>query len=310
MDKCSYFIDNKALFGSFPSQAVINEFENIGVKYFVDLTSNIEEKLCPYKTKFTYISFPIPDRRIPVSWSSFAIFIVRLCDIISNLNVNEKIYIHCRGGHGRSGIVVASILCYLFKLSPEESLEKTRHYHGLRETMRDKWRRIGSPQTKSQKIFIQKFFSEFCIHGMQRKGCVYEFSNYAPIQVTIPDLGTFKYAEAAFQAFKNPLCKEYVSKQIASKTPAVSKTLGRCTDLRADWYEKRDQIMFKILIYKFNQHPYLKEKLLNTGFRSFIDKTNFDYYWGYVHGNGKNVFGNLLEKVRLHFYREYISLPI
>ena len=195
----------------------------------------------------------------------------------------------------------------MYNLSPEESLEKTRHYHGLRKTMREKWRRIGSPQTKSQKIFIQKFFSEFHIHGMQKQGGSYEFSNYAPISVLIPDLGSFPSVEAAFQAFKNPLCKEYVHKQMNARTPAISKTLGRMTQLRDDWYEKRDQIMFKILIYKFNQNPILKDKLLSTGFRPFIDKTNFDYYWGFASGNGKNMFGILLGKVRLYFYKEQVA---
>ena len=32
---------------------------------------------------------------------------------------NEKIYIHCKGGHGRAGLVVSCILCYTCRLSSE-----------------------------------------------------------------------------------------------------------------------------------------------------------------------------------------------
>ena len=44
MDYCSYFIKDKAIFGSFPTQESVYELENEGVKYFVDLTDNDKEK--------------------------------------------------------------------------------------------------------------------------------------------------------------------------------------------------------------------------------------------------------------------------
>ena len=44
MDTCSYFIENKCLFGCYPnSEDVYNELVNCGVKYFVDLTTNKEK---------------------------------------------------------------------------------------------------------------------------------------------------------------------------------------------------------------------------------------------------------------------------
>ena len=38
MENYSYFIENKALFGSYPSQETIEILEKEGVRYFVDLT--------------------------------------------------------------------------------------------------------------------------------------------------------------------------------------------------------------------------------------------------------------------------------
>ena len=45
MNKCSFFIKNKALFGSYPNPEQVNELQSIGVKYFVNLTLPLENLL-------------------------------------------------------------------------------------------------------------------------------------------------------------------------------------------------------------------------------------------------------------------------
>ena len=37
MNNSSFFIKDRALFGSFPSQDSVSELETLGVRYFVDL---------------------------------------------------------------------------------------------------------------------------------------------------------------------------------------------------------------------------------------------------------------------------------
>jgi len=74
------------------------------------------------------------------------------------LTNNEKIYIHCRGGHGRAGLVVACILSSICKISAIEAIKQTNEFHNNRKIMKIRWRKLGSPQTKKQKDFI----SEFC----------------------------------------------------------------------------------------------------------------------------------------------------
>jgi hypothetical protein len=158
MDRASYFIDNKALFGSYPTQESVIELENMGVKYFLNLTRYGEKGIFPYRTKYHYENYPIYDRSFPYNKISFSKLIIKYSKIIKELRENDKVYIHCRGGHGRSGIVVACILTYLYKINPQQAMEKTSFYHSKRKIMSEKWRSIGSPQVRVQKNFVSTLF--------------------------------------------------------------------------------------------------------------------------------------------------------
>jgi protein-tyrosine phosphatase len=157
MDTSSYFIQGKALFGGFPSQEKVEELEALGVRYFVNLTQSHERLITPYHTKYTQINFPIPDRDIPTNMERFKEFIAEVATIIFNLDKTERLYLHCKAGHGRSGVAVASLLCHIFNLSATDALRYTTLYHSQRPVMREKWRAIGSPQTKKQKDFVHAF---------------------------------------------------------------------------------------------------------------------------------------------------------
>ena len=178
MERSSEFIENKALFGSYPSQLDVDYFESINVRYYIDLTFENESKIVPYITKHTYIRYPIEDRKVPTNFKSFAMFIVKICSIITNLQ-NEKIYLHCRGGHGRSGIVVSCILSYLFKMSPVEAMEKTNFFHNNRKEMKEKWRRIGSPQSFLQKQFVINCFEPFFMDKSVIYDCIHSSFDYS-----------------------------------------------------------------------------------------------------------------------------------
>ena len=55
MELTSEFIKNKAYFGGYPTQEQVNAYEDIGFRYFVDLTQDGEKRITPYKTKYNYI---------------------------------------------------------------------------------------------------------------------------------------------------------------------------------------------------------------------------------------------------------------
>ena len=143
MERTSEFVKNKALFGGYPIQEQVDLFESLGVRYFVDLTCDGEKKITPYKTEYTYIRYSIPDRRVPTNWRSFSQFIIKIGNIIKGLSDGNKLYLHCKGGHGRSGVVVACLLCYLYNMAPPEALSMTTKYHSCRKEMREKWRKMG-----------------------------------------------------------------------------------------------------------------------------------------------------------------------
>ena len=88
MNNCSFFIKDKALFGSSPSQKSVEELEENGVKYFIDLTTPEEKeqnKVKFYITKYNYINYPIIDRHIPTDWRNYASFIIKICKIIKKI---------------------------------------------------------------------------------------------------------------------------------------------------------------------------------------------------------------------------------
>ena len=274
MDRSSYFIKDKALFGSFPTQDSVNELENEGVRYFINLTFNDESKITPYTTKYTAISYPIIDRYVPTDWQSYAKFIIKVSYIIRNLKMEDRVYIHCKAGHGRSGVVVASLLCYMFRLSPVESLEQTTKFHSIRSVMRDKWRKLGSPQTYRQKSFIHKFFNILYFCRANRIGNTAGFSSFTAHPVVINGFGSFPTAEAAIQAYKNPSDKEYVKKQELSKNPHFSALLGNQINLRTDWIKISEEIIYIVTEAKFMQNPDLKDNLIYTGLRPIVHSIN------------------------------------
>ena len=86
MDYCSYFIPNKALFGSYPTTDRAKELENNGVTQYVDLTMSNEVKES-YETDKSIIYFPIIDRKIPFNVYTFCKFIIKIGTFIYNSNI-------------------------------------------------------------------------------------------------------------------------------------------------------------------------------------------------------------------------------
>jgi predicted NAD-dependent protein-ADP-ribosyltransferase YbiA (DUF1768 family) len=294
MERSSQFVTNKALFGSYPSQENVNLFESMGVRYFVDLTCKGEKRITPYTTKYKYLYYPIQDRRVPTNWRSFARFIIKLVDIINNLPDGQMMYVHCKGGHGRSGIVVACLLCYLHNINPSEALTKTTNYHNCREEMKEKWRKLGSPQTRSQKHFVTKFFEPLYIYNNYTNYFSSGFNNDASISVMIPEFGLFPTATSAYNALKDPSNAEYVGRLEVETNISKIHNICELSDIRSDWEYIKESAMYMVLKNKFNQNVIIKNNLLDTGLRTMI-----------VHSTdnlGNIMLGKLITKLRKEFY--------
>jgi len=293
MEKCSYFIKNKALFGAYPTQENVYELEKNGVILFIDLT-NEKDDLPKYTTNYEKIHYPIVDRGIPSNVPDFCRFVLCMEKRIKNLKNNEKIYIHCKAGHSRSSLLVACIIAHILRISGEEAIKLTTDYHRQRKMLTPS-RREGIVPTRQQQInFIIRMFRPLYFYIPRDYGCDKGFSNFTNYSVKT-ELGTFPTSENAFQAYKDPSNSEYVCRLMHEKNPITAKKMGRYCKLREDWVKIRDEVMFKILRAKFAQHADIKDTLMNSGFRPIMYHTDKDKYYG---DEGKNVLGLILEKVR------------
>lgn len=157
MQRASYFYLDKGLFGSYPTEEGVRELEEVGVRYFINLTCPEETLITPYRTEYHQITYPIVDRCAPMNRVTFAKFLTQLLHLIRQLPSGEKVYIHCKGGHGRAGLVVACLLCKLYAIGPVEALKLTSQCHDARPEMSTRMRKLGSPQTAAQKSFVREF---------------------------------------------------------------------------------------------------------------------------------------------------------
>lgn len=132
------------------------------------------------------------------------------------------------------------------------------------------------------------------------RGKYYFLSNFSNSKIVINGI-TFLNGEAAFHSFKD-LSKQ---SQFANLDPSTAKRKGRRVNLRHDWEDVKDQIMYEVVKAKFQQNNDLKEKLLATG-DEYLEEGNTwnDTYWGVCRGRGKNKLGKILMQIRLEIGRD------
>lgn len=155
---CSVYMKDQVYFGGYPTAEWFEELVDFGITTFIDLTTPFEKRSLPFLYKFPHtICFPIRDNQAPSNPEMFRRFIMKLGQMI--YSGKEKIYIHCKGGHGRSGLVIASLMCYLDGMTPHEALDRTTFIHSIRRNMKNKYRNIQCPDNYQQQRFIMELFS-------------------------------------------------------------------------------------------------------------------------------------------------------
>lgn len=121
-------------------------------------------------------------------------------------------------------------------------------------------------------------------------------SNFYPVHLTYKNR-TYKSSEHAYQARKanNTSQHDFIAK---APTAASAKARGKVCSKRADWAEIKIQVMWDILVAKF-ENPMLRELLLDTGDAELIEGNTWgDVFWGVCGGVGENWLGKLLMKLR------------
>lgn len=150
-------------FGGFPYRNELHQLQQLGIRYLIDLTTPQEkQRLDAYHPKnynMVYINFPIQDNFIPQDMEAFNEFIVWLSFAVDTLGQDESIYIHCRGGHGRSGMIAACLLCFHFHRSSKESMDEITESHRNRMDLAPKWRSRLCPSNGIQRLFVHRIGS-------------------------------------------------------------------------------------------------------------------------------------------------------
>lgn len=157
----SYRVAGNVFAGEYPgdkygekAETKIRQMVHFGVRHFVDLTE--EGELNPYAQLLpddcTYTRFPIRDVSVPKSVDEVERWVYKIQEL-SRRN-DGYVYIHCWGGVGRTGTIVA---CYLAERMNEPTFED------VLGSLRDKFsimpkssHRI-TPETKEQEVFIAKY---------------------------------------------------------------------------------------------------------------------------------------------------------
>lgn len=128
---------------------------HFGVRHFIDLTE--EGELRPYNhllpCETTYTRFPITDCGAPKSIESVQRLLLRIEEL---KKMDGYVYVHCWGGVGRTGTIIA---CYLAQNWDEPDLNKTLEVLRRNFTKMPKSAYRETPETKEQIDFIERFIN-------------------------------------------------------------------------------------------------------------------------------------------------------
>lgn len=80
--------------------------------------------------------------------------------LAARLARGEVMYLHCWGGHGRTGTVVCIMLHLMYGLSADEAMERCQHVHDVRRIPIS----VGSPQTEAQRQQVRRVIGHVVSH--------------------------------------------------------------------------------------------------------------------------------------------------
>lgn len=160
----SYEVTKNIYAGEYPrnkddesSYAKLKHFKSFGITHFVDLTEVGE--LQPYESLLykgaKYFRFPIKDESIPQSTEDVRGLIAKITKVIKD-SPKAKVYIHCWGGVGRTGLIVGCLLGELYRKNYDETLKMLEQLF----MACPKSAKRHTPETAEQHQFIAKYIQE------------------------------------------------------------------------------------------------------------------------------------------------------
>ncbi len=134
-------------------------------------------------------------------------------------------------------------------------------------------------------------------HSDQKWG---DFSNFSKHAIFL-DGKIWATVEHFYQAqkFHNTESQEIIRQ---SETPTLAKQKAyKILEKQPaqNWLYKKEDVMYRGLEAKFTQHPDLSKLLIGTRYKTLVERSDTDKYWGDgIDGNGKNRLGYLLMRLR------------
>jgi len=160
----SYKVCEQVYAGEYPrdlddtkSIARMKQFERFGITHFIDLTE--EGELRPYNHLLAkdmhHLRFPIPDVSTPQSTDLVHDWLKTVKDIL-DADPKHKVYIHCWGGVGRTGVIVACLLAEMYGLNYQQTMDKLKQL--FQDCSKSAYRNM--PETREQCAFIAKYIDD------------------------------------------------------------------------------------------------------------------------------------------------------
>jgi hypothetical protein len=260
-------IYDQTYFGAYPTQQQIQTLEELEFDLIVNLTFDEEKNIEPYTTHICTIQYSIQDNQIPTDQETFSALIVHLYNLIIN---HKKIFIHCKGGHGRSCLVSTCIFYYFTKCVARKAITYITQQHNSRMDMSNRWKTIKTPFAKIQKSFLYKFLNPICILKPYTFGYQAGFSSLSNFNIET-ELGVFPNIDLAFESFKN--------KYNDPETYPDERIIHHLTRI------------------KYTQYPELRIILLSSGLKHIYDVSRYAFQ--------DNLIGKSLMKYREEMFLLY-----
>ncbi|KAG7350817.1 dual specificity phosphatase [Nitzschia inconspicua] len=164
---CTYWVSTLFLAGEYPGagtstatqQKLGRYLDKCGIRTFVDLTQNgekpsyielLQEEATKRNCSIHYHRLPIPDFGVPSSHDTMKKILDTIDASIAN---GDGVYVHCRGGIGRTGMTVGCWLVRNTHRTGEEALMETNR---LFRTYSARSRESAfSPETQEQMDFVR-----------------------------------------------------------------------------------------------------------------------------------------------------------
>jgi len=162
-DYCNWIIKDQILVGGYPYPkpeyrpthldrliaAKVNVFISLVEQHEIDKFGDYNKLLLSNMKGIIYHNVPIKDRSITEDE-----VILNLVKNVYNWIQNGKlVYVHCWGGHGRTGTVVSCFLQYVYGMNAEDALKWNRSLHATRKYNSHK----PTPQGTKQYAQVRRF---------------------------------------------------------------------------------------------------------------------------------------------------------